>query len=92
MPVVLAGRKPDYIAGPDLLDRSAFAASPGAPARAFAFGVARQSVEFVVAPAVAENDCHVQLTAKIVPSFPPINPEPKMPIRRSISLSFHLAA
>ena len=33
MPVLLAGREPDHIAGPDLLDRSALALSPAAAGR-----------------------------------------------------------
>ena len=33
MPVLLAGRDPDHITGPDLLDRSAFALDPAAPSR-----------------------------------------------------------
>src|ERR1700756_5316817 len=33
MPVLLAGREPDHITGPDLLDRSAFALSPAAARR-----------------------------------------------------------
>ena len=33
MPVLLAGREPDHIAGPDLLDRPAFALSPSAARR-----------------------------------------------------------
>src|SRR6267143_894659 len=33
MPVLLAGREPDHITGPDLLDRSAFALNPAAAGR-----------------------------------------------------------
>ncbi len=33
MPVLLAGREPDHITGPDLLDRSPFALSPAAAGR-----------------------------------------------------------
>ena len=33
MPVLLAGREPDHITGPDLLDRSAFALNPAAASR-----------------------------------------------------------
>src|SRR5580765_5662998 len=33
MPVLLAGREPDHIAGSDLLDRSPFTLSPAAPSR-----------------------------------------------------------
>src|SRR5262250_2888093 len=33
MPVLLAGREPDHITGPDLLDRSAFALDPAAASR-----------------------------------------------------------
>ena len=33
MPVLLAGREPDHIAGPDLLDGSAFALNPAAASR-----------------------------------------------------------
>src|ERR1022692_2289987 len=33
MPVLLAGREPDHLTGPDLLDRSAFALRPAAASR-----------------------------------------------------------
>jgi hypothetical protein len=33
MPVLLAGREPDYITGPDLLDRATFALNPAAASR-----------------------------------------------------------
>src|SRR5712692_8193543 len=33
MPVLLAGREPDHITGPDLLDRPAFALNPAAASR-----------------------------------------------------------
>src|SRR5438309_1239339 len=49
--------------------------------------VARQSLEFVVAPCVAEYD-FMSPRAKIIPSLPPINPEPRIPTRIPLYLAF----
>jgi hypothetical protein len=49
--------------------------------------VASQPLEFVVAPRVADTtSCPAR--AKINPSLPPINPEPKMPTRIQLYLAF----
>lgn len=48
---------------------------------------ARQFFEFLFTPRVAEDDFMTGARAKIVPSLAPMSPEPRMPIRISLSVA-----